>query len=175
MKKNVKLERNTYTELNTVDGKVSVLKIYGYKGVVTSTIVDTDKVELLKQHTWKYDKRMRRISNENNQNIRNVLYGPHDEGTYVISANKDYLDNRMENLLLAENRSAMCVYNAVQRRSSTGVKGVSRSGGNYFVSFKRLNHDVDILKKFNIATHGDKKAFELAVAYRKSLEEKYDN
>ena len=165
--------KNTFTDLQTENGNVTVMKIYGNKKRITKVIIDTDVADLVKQHTWYNKSRDKRIVNEEGVSIRDFIFGQHLKSTFIINVNRDYLDNRLDNLKEVMGRKELGVYNCVRTdNKSTGIKGVTKTKYYYRVNIKR--GDIEIQKIFSIKKYGEEKAREMAIAERKLLETLYD-
>ena len=163
---------NSYTEYETVLGNHSVLKITTSRKKVYKVVIDTDKVKQLKQYRWFVDEVNQRIVNENGDNIRHIIYGEPSEGNFVTTRNRDYLDNRLRNLVEVEGHKGLAVKNTIYKNNGTGRKGVCETKYHYIAHIKR--GDIRRTEKFNKNKLGKSEALRQAIDKRLAWERELD-
>ena len=157
----------SFTDLQSVQGNVTIMRITGRKRTY-NVIIDTDDVSLVKGYNWNVDLVHKQIVNEHNESIRQVILGRKaSEGMQLTSENRDFLDNRRDNIVEKSFADVQYACN-VHKNNKVGIKGVCKIGGNY-VAHISVNGK-KYTKAFSIKKYGEQKALELATIERKDME-----
>ena len=160
----------SFTDLQSVQGDITIMRITGRKRTY-NVIIDTDDVSLVEGYNWNVDLVHKQIVNEHNESIRQVILGRKaSEGMQLTSENRDFLDNRRDNIVEKSFADVQYACN-VHKNNKVGIKGVCKIGGSYAAHIS-INGK-KIIKKFSIKKYGEEKALQLAAIERRNMETKW--